>query len=774
MKKGLKKVQYKIQLSVIPVIIVIFAATLFILGNNSNKRIKELTVSLADTYAEAYAQKTQNKLNYYMDATRFVMQVFEDYESISEDQRRKVLSSVLRSVLAKNKDFLSVWSILKPGSIDNLDSSYINTVGSTILGNFRYIYYKEGGSIKLSEVIEQDPNAVLSGSIYTLVKKRAQETIIDPYYYSYTGNDVDNVLQTNMVAPLVVNGDFFGVVGTDIPLATLQKMYDDFKPFENSFSFLITNSGKIVTFPDKNTVGKAITSINFVNNNKVKLSENLANGEKFNFETYYKGSNFYVSLVPVKIGNTQTPWFVGFAIPKSVINQTAVRNFNYSLIVGIIGIIILVILIWLLSLNIARPIKTITEAIENIASGNVDNTLKLNIGGRDEITEMADAVNRYIDGYIDKTEFAQKIGEGKLDAQFKMLGENDLLGKSLIAMRDSLRLAKEDESNRLMEDQKRRWHNEGIAKFAEIMRQNHDSINKLSYTIISNLVEYLNANQGGMFVMNNDSRSEEYLELLAAYAYNKEKFLKKIVPKGVGLVGTCAIEKKTILLNKVPENYIALQSGLGEAIPKSLIIVPLKIEENVLGVIELASLKVFEPYQTEFIEKIAESIAATIASVRINIRTTELLEKSQQQAEEMSAQEEEMRQNMEELQATQEEASRRESELKNVLHIVDDFLIKAELSPEGFFIDINNHFSSVFGYSPTEIKEKSIDIIVPEDDMADFKNIWYRVQNGESFQGRTPRITKKGRILRLQTTYAPIRDINMNIVKILMLANKPD
>ncbi|WP_224994765.1 GAF domain-containing protein [Cesiribacter sp. SM1] len=243
-------------------------------------------------------------------------------------------------------------------------------------------------------------------------------------------------------------------------------------------------------------------------------------------------------------------------------------------------------------------------------------------------------------------------------------------------MQDRDLMAKENErkmnayvaeiENTRVEDKKRQWASDGLARFTDLIR-NQDNMKQLGDEVISQLVRYLEANQGGLFILKEENGQAPYLELEACYAYNRKKYINKRIAVGEGLIGQAYLEKGRVYLTDVPDNYLRITSGLGESNPRSILIVPLKLNEKVLGVIELASFKVFEPYQMDFIDKLSENLASVIASTRINETTRLLLEESQQQAEEMRAQEEEMRQSLEELQATQEEILRRQKENERLL-----------------------------------------------------------------------------------------------------------
>jgi len=362
-------------------------------------------------------------------------------------------------------------------------------------------------------------------------------------------------------------------------------------------------------------------------------------------------------------------WIIGSGMYMDDINEEIVLlrkemygNLVLQLLLLFIAFLVMYTVLTIYIKNIIiKPIKTIQEIINKLSKGVFPKTIK--VKSNNEIGEITKSTNVLIETFTNVKNFSLEVGKGNLDVDFNALSDEDELGTSLIEMRKNLVNARIEDEKRKKEDAQRNWTTQGLAKFGEILRQDNDDMESLTYSIISNLVNYLEANQGGFFLLNNvededKSNDDVTFNLEACYAYNRKKYLQKEIQWGEGLIGRCGLERQTIFMTDIPSDYITITSGLGDANPTSLLLIPLILNEEIFGVIEIASFKQFEKYQIEFVEKVGESIASTISSVQINNKTKYLLEQSQQQTEEMKAQEEEMRQNLEEMQATQEEMAR--------------------------------------------------------------------------------------------------------------------
>ncbi|HEY9122825.1 MAG TPA: PAS domain S-box protein [Bacteroidales bacterium] len=369
-------------------------------------------------------------------------------------------------------------------------------------------------------------------------------------------------------------------------------------------------------------------------------------------------------------------------------------------------------------------------------------------------------------------DFVNNLIQDNFDFEIEDLNNGDKLSGALVELRNKLKQNKAEEIIRRKEDDQRNWISEGLAKFSELLRRNNNDLKQMSYEIIIELVKYIGANQGGVFLLEESKSGERYFMQTAAYAYDRKKFANKRIEWGEGLIGTCALERKSIYLTEVPDSYLNITSGLGKANPRSVLIVPLQFNNEIHGIIELASFEKFEKFEIEFVERIAESTASTLASVKINLRTADLLKESREQAEILAAQEEQMRQNMEELQATQEEAARQSEKFISFTNSVNHTLIRAEYLVDGTLIYANTKFLNKLGYaSNLEVEGKHISMFINKKDREWFEPLWEELANGgKHFEGYMKHVTKLGQDLWTMATYTCVRKEDGNVEKILFLA----
>jgi PAS domain S-box-containing protein len=735
----------------------VFALAVGIIGYNLRKKALDNSMNKARTLSTEYANLAKSNLDNFMVSARTISQTFSQFESLEQEKRRPTFDVILKSFLTNNPEYIASWSIWEPNTIDSLDNFYKNKPGSTFMGNYSPTYYKDGDSIKIQLSTSQ---VLFQGDYYTIPKNSRKETVLNPYYYSYTELEKDEILQTNMIVPILSNDNFMGVVGVDVPLTLFQELNQKIKPFDDGYSILIANDGKIVAHPDTSYINKNFIDLYPKSVKKHDIKNFILKGSPIAFfmkPLNNKNLHFY-SFSPVFIGHSITPWSFVMVVPKEKLMQKAHETIQMAIISGIAGIAILFIIIWIIASSISRPIVRTTNVLKEISVGNINESNILKIRTSDEIGEMAQSVNKLMDGLNSTAMFAEQIGNGELSAKFDLLSDKDILGNSLLDMRQSLIYAKEEEKKRKLEDDKQNWITQGIAKFGELQREHNDDMNEFSFNIIKNLVSYLNAVQGAFFLLNNDDSTNIHYELSSLIAFDKRKYIEKQILPGEELVGRCAEERKTIYIKEVPEDYVFITPGLkDEAKPRSLIVVPLNLNDIIYGVVELISYTPFENYHIEFVEKVGESLASTIAMIKVNLKTTDLLDQSRRQADELAQQEEEMRQNMEEMLATQEETEKKEHEKKGVINALKSSTLTAELDLEGNIISISDTFAAVFGISRKQMMDKNYEVFLPKDEETklQMEECWMSINNNNPFE-KEQKITSYQKTSWIYENFIPI------------------
>ena len=361
--------------------------------------------------------------------------------------------------------------------------------------------------------------------------------------------------------------------------------------------------------------------------------------------------------------------------------------------------------------------------------------------------------------------FANEISNGNLNVEHKLVDDKDELGKSLLQMRDNLRLSRERE-------QEEKFTTIGVTKVGDIVRQYGNDTTLLADEFIKGIVKYAHLNQGGLFLLEGEGH-DAYLNLAACYAYDRKKFINKRLEIGEGIVGQCFLEREPVYMTAVPAHYIKITSGLGEATPRCIYVVPVQTQDEIVGVIELASFTEMKEFEKQFINKAAANIASAIVSSRTTQRIKALLEDSQQQTEELKSQEEEVRQNMEELQATQEEMLRKQVENESRIKAINESGIASiEFNLKGEIQEANDAFLDLMGYTLDEIQNRHHRLFVRPEyaNSAEYIKFWEDLGNGVPRPGEYERVTKTGKKVFIKGSYSIIRDQFGKPMRILKLA----
>jgi len=337
-----------------------------------------------------------------------------------------------------------------------------------------------------------------------------------------------------------------------------------------------------------------------------------------------------------------------------------------------------------------------------------------------EISELTGKLNIIRERSEDNAHFAQNIGSGNYEAEFSV-DDDDVLGKSLLLMRDNLLENSKKEAEQL-------WISKGKDVVSEILRL-HNNMEDLSVNALINIIKYVSLIQGALYVYDEDTRK---LRNMATYAYNRRKYINQEFSVGQGLIGQCAYEMEYIYRTDIPDDFVTITSGiLGDKKPASLLIVPLIADEKLQGVIEFASLDSEIPATTiKFLHELAEIIARTFFNLSVNKKTEKLLVEAQQMTEELRENEERLRQNAEEMRATQEELSETNEkletkiqEVQNAQRRLNSLLENASEIISIFDKNLNQTYESpsvkkIFGYTPEEVIAGTINKYMPESEEA--------------------------------------------------------
>ena len=379
---------------------------------------------------------------------------------------------------------------------------------------------------------------------------------------------------------------------------------------------------------------------------------------------------------------------------------------------------------------------------------------------------------RKIDENIEDAElFVNRIGQRDFSADMGSLQYNEGLGTALSRMRDQLQSISDEEA-------KRNWSVNGVAIFSDLLRDNQNAeIAEISFLFIRKIITYVDALQGAIYLINDTNPQKEFIETISGYANDRRKFLQKEISMGEGLVGRCVLENDIIYIDDLPADYIHISSGLGNAKPKSLLLAPIRVNEKVYGVAEIASFHHLEGYQIEFIKTICQSFGATVANAKINVNNKQLLKNSGNIATQLAEKEAEL---LREKAIFLKEKALLETEISQINHnnsLNNSLLMgllqthaKLEISLDGIITSASNLYLETTGYTDIEIVGYNERITIPTEEIKAYESVWKKVLFGQPHTGEFKRIAKDGSAILLKGTYLPAFDEQKRLSNVVLLA----
>lgn len=362
-------------------------------------------------------------------------------------------------------------------------------------------------------------------------------------------------------------------------------------------------------------------------------------------------------------------------------------------------------------------------------------------------------------------EFAEKIKIGKFSEETPLFHEHSELGIALREMYKGL-------NEITIRDMERNRTNEGIALFSSLLREYADA-QTLYDSLIKNLVKYLNANQGGIFVKQENEEGEEFLELKSVYAYDRKRFIEKKIERGQGLIGQIWLEKEPIYMPQVPPNYTEVASGLGSSAPRAVLLMPMINNEGVvLGVLEVASLHAFEDYEIDFVRSVGEMIVSAIASIKGGERTQALLQEAQRISDLVQAQEDGMRQEMQSIVTQRNQLASQNQLLQIRFEDFDNSLNVMELDLKGTIFRANEQMLEALGYDENAVFNEHLSKFVGERIIQStaFQHLWQNVLEGIAQNQQLTFYPLSGNLLHFWVHFVPLRNEKDIVISVTAIA----
>jgi len=457
-----------------------------------------------------------------------------------------------------------------------------------------------------------------------------------------------------------------------------------------------------------------------------------------------------------------------------VINQVKLEQTKgniYTFIIILVLILLSISTSFIFHFRIARHVKQFFKESEQYFTSIIKGK-KVKVPGKvpnNDYTELQNQMNFF----SEKLALSSEIIASLTKPGAKLLNENSFkdaifpeIGKLDEHIKNLNKQLKAETNETLVNE----WIRKGLASFSDVLRRNFDKPHDHAKEILSKLVAYLNIPMGGIYLPS--GKQVDSYNLVGSIAFGKEKRYQRSIIKGEGIIGTAAQEKKTINITDIPDDYFKITSGFGEAKPKNIIVLPIKLDDKVYGIIELASLHKFKKFELEFIDELSKSLGASFAISSVFLATKEKLKQLEKEFEQYKTKTGDFKEKIKNLHRKNIHLEDKNIESEIIYESINTFAMVAELDLDGNILEMNNAFIEILKKPKENIIHTNYwdyTIQTGKENEVNLEKLWNDVRSG-TVRYLEQNFVVAQKSIWLTETYVPIKDKSGKVQKIRVIA----
>lgn len=387
-------------------------------------------LKLVQVAADKKASEVEKIITYDFSANRAVGMALETSMNLLDADRKRFQKQLVSDLLKSNPRYKAAFF--------DLESSFLPRSTQKENGLEETLFYLKGDSVVESTYFIVEDS--VRNTDYLATKESPQDMLREPYVFNYDHLQEEHFV-LSPISPIMVNSEFAGWFGVDIVIKDNFHELVDIDFYDQGFAMIMSKSGVIISHQNNSLLQKPIDSLNFNASLMVDIKEKLRDGGSFHFETFdnHLGLDVIIVIRPFYNSSGRVEGFVAIEIPKKVVMAPVNQTFFVAFLVSVIGFLVLVATVFRLARKTSKRVCESRDLLRDLADGRLNADKMLQNRSNDELGELSDSVNRLMADMIQKADFSREIGEGNLGVHYKPRGEHDILGTSLMRMRDNLK-----------------------------------------------------------------------------------------------------------------------------------------------------------------------------------------------------------------------------------------------------------------------------------------------------------------------------------------------